>query len=89
MVKPYLEGVDLEKLATNLSDFISAGTGGTAEYKGKSVLDTHTGMGVTLEVFLAAGGDMGEAMEMVGWGPDEQAEVMCIILSMKDDVIAR
>ncbi len=88
-VKPYLEGVDLEKLTTNLSDFISAGTGGTAEYKGQSVLDSHTGMGVTPEVFLAAGGDSGEAMQMVGWGADEQAELMCIILSMKDDVIMK
>ncbi|MCA9002694.1 MAG: group 1 truncated hemoglobin [Planctomycetes bacterium] len=89
LVKPYLEGVDLEKLTTNLSDFISAGTGGTAEYKGQSVLDSHTGMGITPEIFLAAGGDIGEAMQMVGWGPDEQAELMCIILSMRDDVILK
>ncbi len=88
-VKPYLDGVDLAKLTTNLSDFIAAGTGGTAVYKGRSVPDSHAGMMITPEVFLSAGGDIGVAMQTVGWGPDEQAEFMCILLSMKDDVIGK
>ena len=88
-VKSYFEDVNVEKLTTNLSAFISAGTGGTAQYKGQSVLGSHTGMGVTPEAFLSAGGDIGEAMQAVGWGPDEQAEFMCILLSMKDDVIMK
>lgn len=87
VVKPYLEGADLERLATNLVDFIGAGTDGSETYTGRSVADSHAGMGVTPEVFLAAGGDIGAAMQAVGWGADEQQEFMCIILSMKDDVL--
>ena len=87
LVKPYLEGVDLDRLSTNLVDFIGAGTGGSETYTGRSVADSHAGMGITPEVFLAAGGDIGAAMQAVGWGADEQQEFLCIILSMKDDVI--
>ena len=87
LVKPYLEDVDLERLSTNLVDFIGAGTGGTETYEGRSVAASHAGMGITPEVFLAAGADIGAAMEAVGWGPDEQQELLCIILSMKDDVL--
>jgi len=87
VVKPYFEGVDQQRLATHLVNFIGAGTGGAETYKGRSVADSHAGMGVTPEVFLATGGDMGAAMQAVGWGADEQQEFMCIILSMKDDVL--
>jgi len=87
VVRPYLEGVDRQWLTRNLVDFIGAGMGGSEVYEGRSVLESHAGMGVTPEVFLSAGGDIGAAMNAVGWGPDEQQEFLCIILSMKDDVI--
>jgi len=87
VVRPYMDGVDLDRLNRNLVDFIGAGTGGAETYTGRSVLDSHAGMGVTPEAFLAAGGDIGAAMEAVGWGPDEQQEFLCIILSMKDLVL--
>ncbi len=89
LVKPYFEGVDLKVLATNLVDFIGAGTGGGEVYKGRSMPDSHAGMKITPEVFLSAGGDIGMAMEAVGWGADEQGEFMCIILSMKDAVLMK
>jgi hemoglobin len=89
VVSPYMEGVDLERLSTNLVNFIGSGTGGPEVYEGRSVLDSHAGMGVTPEVFLAAGGDIGVAMEAVGWGADEQQEFMCILLSMMDDVLVK
>jgi len=89
VVKPFMEGADLDMLTTNLVDFIGAGTGGGETYKGRSMPASHAGMGITPEVFLSAGGDIGAAMEAIGWGPDEQAEFMCIILSMKDDVLMK
>jgi hemoglobin len=89
VVSPYFKDVDLEVLATNLVNFIGAGTGGSEVYEGRTVLDSHAGMGVTPEVFLSAGGDIGAAMEFVGWGADEQQEFMCIILSMMDDVVVK
>lgn len=89
IVKPFLDGVDLEALATNLTDFICAGTGGKEVYKGRSLPDSHAGMKITPEVFLSAGGDIGAAMQAVGWGANEQEEFMCIILSMKDAVLMK
>lgn len=87
VVRPFFDGVDQGVLAANLVDFIGAGTGGTETYSGRSILESHANMGVTPEVFLAAGGDIQAAMNEVGWGADEQQEFMCVILSMKDQVI--
>ncbi len=89
LVKPFFEGVDQKKLATNLADFIGAGTGGGETYKGRGIPEIHAGMKITPEVFLSAGGDIGAAMKAVGWGANEQAEFMCIILSMKDAVVMK
>jgi hemoglobin len=87
VVQSYFEGVDLNQLSTHLVDFIGAGTGGPEAYKGRSMPASHAGMMITPEVFLSAGGDIGAAMQAVGWGADEQEEFMCIILSMKDAVL--
>ncbi len=89
VVSPFFKDVDQEMLATHLVNFIGAGTGGPETYEGRTMVASHAGMGVTPEVFLSAGGDIGTAMQAVGWGADEQQEFMCIILSMKDDVLMK
>ncbi len=86
LVKPFFEGVDMEALTTHLVDFIGAGTGGAETYRGRSVLDSHAGMGITPEVFRAALDDIAAAAQAVGWGAGEQGEFKRLILSMRGEV---
>ncbi len=79
--------VDTEDLAVQVADLISAGTGGTVEYKGRCIPDAHAISGLTDGDFLAAGGDSITAMGNKGYVQDEIDEVACILLPLKDQVV--
>ena len=82
-----LYGVDGEMLAKHVADFMAAGTGGTAEYTGRSMPDSHRHLKLTNADFLSAGGDVMKAMTNLGYGQDEIDEVVCILVSLKDQVL--
>ena len=86
-IKRTMEGVDREKLADHLTDFISAGTGGDAEYTGRNMYDSHAHLELTDADFLAAGGDIMQAMNSMDYGQEEIEEFVCILVSMKDAVV--
>ena len=86
-IKHTMEGVDRGKLADNLTDFISAGTGGGAEYKGRNLHDSHAHLELTDADFLSAGGDIVKAMNNLEYGQDEIDEFVCILVSLKDAVV--
>jgi hemoglobin len=86
-IKRTMEGVDRKKLADHLTDFISAGTGGDAEYTGRNMYDSHAHLELTDADFLAAGGDIMQAMNSMDYGQEEIEEFVCILVSMKDAVV--
>jgi hemoglobin len=81
--------VDGEHLATGVADFIAAGTGGTEHYKGRNMLDAHSHLDFTDADFLSAGGDVGKAMQNLGYGQEETNEVICILVSLQDQVVLK
>lgn len=81
--------VDSEELAKHVADFMAAGTGGSAEYTGRSMVDAHVHLGITDADFLSAGGDVIKAMENLGYAQDEIDEVVCILLSLMDQVVQK
>ncbi len=81
--------VDGEHLATSVADFIAAGTGGTEHYKGRNMLDAHSHLDFTDADFLSAGADVGKAMQNLGYGQEETNEVICILVSLKDQVVLK
>jgi hemoglobin len=81
--------VDGEDLATSVADFMAAGTGGTAEYKGRDIHAAHAHLEFNEGDFLSAGSDVIKAMQNLGYGQEEIDEVVCILVSMKHHVIAK
>jgi hemoglobin len=79
--------VDPEQLASHVADFMAAGTGGTATYTGRAMPAAHARLELTNADFLAAGGDIVSAMQGLGFGQDEIDEVVCILVSLKDQVV--
>ena len=53
------------------------------------MVDAHAHLGFTEADFLSAGGDVIQGMKNQGYGQDEIDEVVCIMVSMKDMVIAK
>jgi len=81
--------VDGEHLATSVADFMAAGTGGTEEYKGRNMRAAHAHLDFTDADFLSAGGDVAQAMKSLGYGQEEIDEVICILVSLKDQVVLK
>ena len=86
-IKRTLAGVDPERLAKLVADFVAAGTGGTTEYAGRDLPSSHAHLELTDADFLSAGGDVIQAMKNLGHGQDEIDEIVCILVSLKDQVV--
>jgi len=82
-----LEGVDRELLAKHVADFMAAGTGGTAKYTGRDMKSSHAHLKLTNADFLAAGSDVIKAMTTLEYGQEEIDEVVCILVSLKGQVV--
>ncbi len=79
--------VDDEQLARHVADFVAAGTGGTEKYTGRSLPESHSLLRLTDADFLSAGGDIITSMKSMDYGQNEIDEVICILVSLKDQVV--
>lgn len=79
--------IDGDDLAKHVADFMAAGTGGTEKYTGRSLPASHAHLRLTDADFLSAGNDVGAAMKHLGYGQEEIEEVICILVSLKDQVV--
>jgi hemoglobin len=84
-----MEGVDTDRLVVQVTDFLSAATGGDVVYKGADMVSTHAHLGLTNADFLAAGGDVEAALVAAGVGPAEIQEVMCAFVSLRGEVVTK
>ena len=85
----FMEGVDTENLISHVTDFLVVATGGEGEYTGRSMVDTHADMGLSNVDFLAAGDDLGAAMDGAGWGENEKQELLCAFVGLRSEVVTR
>ena len=86
-IKHTLDGVDHKMLAKHVADFVAAGTGGDEEYTGRDLPSSHVHLKLTDADFLSAGGDVMQAMKNLEHGQEEIEEVVCILVSLKDQVV--
>ncbi len=86
-IKHMFVGVDKEMLIKHVADFVAAGTGGTATYSGRDMPSTHAHLKLTDADFLSAGNDIVNSMTTLGYGQNEIDEFVCILVSLKDQVV--
>lgn len=86
--RPYLE--DPEKLnATkqHLCAFLEAGSGGPAEYKGRSMPEAHRGMNISAAEYMSAVDDIMDALQTHDIDEQTQKDVLAIAFQLKDDIM--
>ena len=88
-ISHFMEGVDAENLISQVTDFLVVATGGEGEYSGRDMVDAHADMELSNVDFLAAGGDLGAAMDGAGWGENEKQELLCAFVALRSDVVTR
>ena len=83
----YFEGVDTDKLATHVTAFFAAGTGGPAKYEGRDMTSAHAGMNMSDADFDSAVADVLKALGKNGIGDAQKAEVAAILESLRPAVM--
>ncbi len=85
----FMGDIDGEKLAKDVADFVSTGTGGPKVYTGRDMPSAHAHLELNNADFLSAGSDVMTAMQNKGYGEAEIQEMVCMLVSMKDLVITK
>jgi len=86
--QPYREMPDkLEITKRHLCAFIEAGTGGSAQYTGRTMQAAHRGMNINEAEYMAAIDDILGALRERGADEQTQKDVLAIAYSLKDDIL--
>lgn len=83
----YAQVQDMDRLERNVIDFFCAGAGGPATYAGKDMLNTHRGMNISEQEFVAVIDDAMAALATCEVPPPVRNEVLAILWSMKPEVV--
>jgi hemoglobin len=76
------------RLADGVARWMIMATGGPADaYDGPSLTESHEHLELTNADFLAAGGDIVQAMKNLEYGENEIDEVVCSLVSLRDQVV--
>jgi hemoglobin len=76
-----------EQLVEHATEFFCTGLSGVETYRGRSMPDTHAGMNISEQEFMAVLDDILEALDDEEVGDLEQAEVLKILYGMKDEIV--
>jgi len=71
----------------HLCAFLEAGSGGTAQYSGRSMPDAHRGMNISEAEYMAALDDILAALRKNNIDEQAQKDVLAIAYSLKGDII--
>lgn len=70
-----------------VTELCCAGFGGPETYSGKDMITAHKGMNINEAEFIAVCDDVLKALDMNRAGQREKDEVLCILYSLKDQVV--
>ena len=86
-IKQRFRDTDPAALKELVRDFVSAGTGGPAEYKGRDMRSAHLGLNLNERELVAAIDDILGVLDKRGVGQDARMEMLAILYSFKDEVL--
>lgn len=70
-----------------VAEMCCAGFGGPETYTGKDMITAHTGMNINDAEFIAVIDDVMSALDMNNVGQKEKDEILCILYSMKAEIV--
>ncbi|SMH45819.1 group 1 truncated hemoglobin [Maritimibacter sp. HL-12] len=76
----------VEEIKRHTCDFFAAGSGGPADYKGRSMTEAHRGMAIDGAEYNAASDDILNAMKALNYDAETRAEVGEILRSLKPEI---
>ena len=86
--RPYLDTPEkLEVTKKHLCAFLEAGSGGMAQYTGRSMQDAHRGMNISEAEYMAATDDILQALRAHRIDEATQKDILAIAYSLKGDIL--
>ena len=70
-----------------VTEMCCAGFGGPEAYTGKDMITAHTGMNINETEFIAVCDDVLDALHRCGVGRRERDEILCILYSLKPEIV--
>lgn len=87
-IRPLLEAPGkVEAIKKHTCDFLEAGSGGTAQYTGRSMRDVHRGMNINEAEYVATIDDILVALRKHGIDEQTQKDVLAIAYSLKGEIL--
>ncbi len=86
-VKTRYVNSDAHTVIRLVTEMCCAGFGGPETYTGKDMITAHTGMNINEEEFVAVCDDVLAALDKNNVGKREKDEVLCILYSLKEEVV--
>ncbi len=88
-INGYFANTDLTKLKMHLVNQICEASGGPCKYTGRTMKQTHAGMGVTDAAFGALVEDLVAALDHHKVGKVEKDELLAVLGPMKGDIVEK
>ena len=89
-IKHMFEGLDNDQVAKHVADFMISGLGGPQVYKDRPTLtESHVRLKLTNADFMAAGGDVMQAMKNLKYGQNEIDEMVCTLVGLQPLVVLK
>lgn len=86
--RPYLETPDkIDTIKKHVCAFLEAGSGGTAQYTGRTMQAAHRGMNISEAEYMATLDDILAALKQCGVDEQSQKDVLAIGYSLKADIL--
>ena len=88
-INGFFASTDLTKLKMHLVNQICEASGGSCKYTGRTMKQTHAGMGVTEAAFGALVEDLVSALDHHKVGKTEKDELLAVLGPMKADIVEK
>lgn len=88
-INGYFASTDLAKLKGHLVNQICEASGGPCKYSGRTMKQTHAGMGVTDAAFGALVEDLVAALDYHKVGKTEKDQLLSVLGPMKSDIVEK
>jgi hemoglobin len=86
-INAFFANTDLPRLRTQLVELVCQGSGGPCTYTGRSMAETHAGMGITDADFTALVEDLVMALDTLMVPDREKNELLAILGPMQPDIV--
>jgi hemoglobin len=88
-LKPYFDGVDMQKLTEHQVNFIAEAMGApTTFYEGRSLKEAHARLNITEEAFALVATALAESLQESGMEEADISTMLAAVGALKDDVVS-